>query len=221
VTEKTGSGKVVKTATLNIRSGPANTYSIAGSYVRDDLVTITGVAENGWYRVKKNSVTGYVNSVYIEIISLTDPGSSSFTVTEISAEGKVSGTSTLNIRSGPANTYDALGAFERNDLVAITGKTENNWYRITYNGKDGYVNSKYITLVVAETPDDDADDDDSIVPMNDQGKVTGTTTLNVRSGPVNTTTKLAVLDRGDLVSITVYRSGMEFDVTLVLGESIG
>lgn len=68
-----------------------------------------------------------------------------FTVTDKSGTAVV-GDSSLNVRSGPGKDYDKLGSVSSGEALTVTGETDNNWYRINYSGKDGYVSSKYVTL---------------------------------------------------------------------------
>jgi len=60
-----GSG-VVDTdgATLNVRSGPGTDYERVGVLEKDEVVTIQGV-DNGWFKIKKGDLTGYVSSDYM------------------------------------------------------------------------------------------------------------------------------------------------------------
>ncbi len=51
----------------------------------------------------------------------------------------------LNVRSGPGKEYDVIGKVYDSDNLKIIG-TINNWYRINYNGSEGYVSADYVTL---------------------------------------------------------------------------
>jgi hypothetical protein len=59
-------------------------------------------------------------------------------------------TNQINVRSGPASSFDSFGMLNPNERVVITGKTLNgNWLQIEYpsapDGK-GWVAAAYITL---------------------------------------------------------------------------
>ena len=54
-------------------------------------------------------------------------------------------TDNLNVRSGPSSSNSLMGTLKINSTVEILGRN-NNWYKIDYNGKEGYVSSSYITL---------------------------------------------------------------------------
>ena len=54
--------------------------------------------------------------------------------------------SSLNVRSGPDTTYSKLGVLSNSAEVSVTGKVKGvSWYRISYNGKVGYVDSRYLS----------------------------------------------------------------------------
>ncbi|WP_455538923.1 SH3 domain-containing protein [Terrisporobacter sp.] len=55
----------------------------------------------------------------------------------------------LNVRSGPSTSSSIIGTLNSNQTVEILGKSS-NWYKIDYNGKEGYISSSYIKLNVLE-----------------------------------------------------------------------
>lgn len=59
--------------------------------------------------------------------------------------GMVSGTNTLNIRSGYGTSHNVIGQLYSGDKVEIVEES-NGWYQILYNGGYGHVSAKYITL---------------------------------------------------------------------------
>ena len=69
-------------------------------------------------------------------------------VSEMEGAGTIT-TDSLNVRSGPGKEYDSIGKVYSSDIIKITGSS-NNWYRIDYNGSEGYVSAEYITLQETE-----------------------------------------------------------------------
>ena len=52
----------------------------------------------------------------------------------------------LNVRSGPSTSDGKIGAYKNAAEVTVTGKVKDStWYRVSYNGKVGYVDSTYLT----------------------------------------------------------------------------
>jgi len=65
------------------------------------------------------------------------------------AEGEV--TAQINVRKGPAQSYDSLGLLNPKDKVTITGLTLNNlWYQIEYPASpdgSGWISAQYIKVL--------------------------------------------------------------------------
>lgn len=59
------SAKMYVTATANVRSGPATSYERLGHVDEGDAVDVTGICENGWYRIKFKGGEGFVGGSYI------------------------------------------------------------------------------------------------------------------------------------------------------------
>lgn len=69
-------------------------------------------------------------------------------VTEMSAQGEI--TSDVNVRKGPGTDYDKIGAVREGNIVTITGKSHDGWYRIEYEGETGFVYGQYVSVLSAE-----------------------------------------------------------------------
>lgn len=58
----------------------------------------------------------------------------------------------LNVRTGPGTQYPVIGEVRKNTQVKITGKCENGWYRVDYDGKEGCCYAAYFSAEkVSET----------------------------------------------------------------------
>ena len=68
-----------------------------------------------------------------------------FTVTDTKKTMYVTATS-LNVRSGPETTYNRIGSLKNSSEASITGVVNGfGWYRISYNGKVGYIDGTYVS----------------------------------------------------------------------------
>ncbi|MEH7511726.1 SH3 domain-containing protein [Gottfriedia acidiceleris] len=110
---------------------------------KDTVIPISKKIGN-WYSVTYNGVSGYVKAV--------DFGKSDVvTITNITDTTYIT-TSELNIRQ----TYDAssplLTVIPVNMVIIATDKASNNWYKVSYNGKTGYVSGSYIKQVKTGDP---------------------------------------------------------------------
>lgn len=72
-----------------------------------------------------------------------------FTVTEAEGTAVITAES-LNVRSGPSKEYDIIGKAKAGEEFAVSGQTDNDWYRIAYDGKEGYVSGKYATVTFSD-----------------------------------------------------------------------
>ncbi|MDD2971131.1 MAG: SH3 domain-containing protein [Lachnospiraceae bacterium] len=114
-------------------------------------------------RIRKVIYTLLVFSLFSTLLlfpKISLHAANDFNVTDMSATATVDG-STLNVRSGPGKDYDAIGKVSPGETLTVTGQTDNEWYRIDYSGKEGYVSSNYVTIgsgeastAVANDPND-------------------------------------------------------------------
>ena len=102
-------------------------------------------------------------AVIVSILTLTAPVSvlaTENTSTEQSASGyEVRDTSLtcyvnsekgLNVRSGPSTDYSVIGTLSNGSKIEVTGES-GGWYRFDYNGKDGFVATKYTTTQATDS----------------------------------------------------------------------
>lgn len=125
-----GTNGSVKGSDVRMRSGPGTNYSILGTYQNGTALTITGT-ENGWTKVTIGGTSGYIRSDYV-----SGGGADSKT-------GYIKGTG-VRMRSGASTTSSILGVYNTGTSMTITGES-GNWYKVSYNGKDGYVSKDYMT----------------------------------------------------------------------------
>ena len=199
VTQVTGTTGTVTTKTdpLAVRSGPGTSYSKLGTIAKGKTFSISGKAKDSsgtwWYTFSFNGKTGYVSSKYV-----TTKTSSGATEEVQNATGKVNTkTDPLIVRSGPGTSYSKIGSLAKGKTFAITGKAKDSsgktWYKLTYNGRIGYVSGSYVTV----TENDGSSSGSTEAPETSNEPVTfqmGTTTapsgLNVRTGPGTSYKKL-------------------------------
>ena len=56
----------------------------------------------------------------------------------------------LNVRSGPSKEHEKLGTLSEGVSVEVKGYVEPDWYVIDFEGKDGYISSKYVVFTPQE-----------------------------------------------------------------------
>lgn len=157
--DDTGSGVVIATSGLKVRTGPGTDYKHVASLANGTKVTIYETTRRGgqeWGRIGKDR---WVCMEYIRM----DGGSST------SESGHVSYRSSVHVRTGPGTDYDKVATLTPGTKVTIYETTRRNgmeWGRI---GKDRWVCMSYIEL-------DGSGREEGIV------RITAQSGLRIRSG---------------------------------------
>lgn len=200
-----GTGRITA-STLNVRKGASTSYAKIGVVRKGNVVTLLE-SKNGWYKISYGSLTGYVYGKYVTRLTTITPAS------QIIAYGKVSGTSILNVRTGKSTSYSKIGTLKRGARVLIIRVMSNGWYNILYKSGTAYVSNKYITLETqaataapTETPTSDATASPAVVNVR-YGTIKVSTTLNVRSGPSTSRSRIGKLSNGARVQVISVLSG--------------
>ena len=142
-------------------------------------------------------------AVIVSILTLTAPVSvlaTENTSTEQSASGyEVKDTSLtcyvnsekgLNVRSGPSTDYSVIGTLSNGSKIEVTGES-GGWYRFDYNGKDGFVATKYTTTQATDSNGSNAAASDD------------NTTSSTDAADENSESKLAIFDDSTLVYLSL------------------
>jgi len=167
--EKTGA---IQGTYVCFRSGPGTTYSILSVYNTGKELTITGTS-GAWTACTIDGRSGFVYSQYVaEKQAASEPASNEEpdAVEPVSPAESVSGEegyitgNNVRLRSGASMSSEILGELFYGNTVTITG-TSGDWTAVNYQGKSGYVYSRYVSggsYKPSETPQ---------IPSD--GKVTG------------------------------------------------
>lgn len=180
---------------LRIRSNPSTNSEILGTMTEGVSFEIISYS-NEWYKIKYNSIVGYVHGDYVEEVN-------SSSTEETLYYGKVyNAAPNLRVRSGSSLNSSIIGYVVDNTTVAIVG-TAGEWYKIKFNDGYGYVHSDYI-LVNGESDDSNsgsnAGGDDTI---RETGYIydLGGSSLRVRKSPNTSSEVLGSLYEGNAVNI--------------------
>lgn len=130
---------------VRMRSGAGTDYSIVGTYAKGTKMTVTG-AKGNWYAVKYNGKTGYVIGDYmtLSVTSKSTGTSSGSTSSSLKYAATITG-SDVRMRSGAGTSYSIVGTYGKGTKVTVTG-SQKGWYKVSYNGKTGYISSDYIRI---------------------------------------------------------------------------
>ena len=128
----------VKADSLYLRSAPGG--SIIAELSQGTTVAVTNNSSE-WYKVIVNGKEGYVSGSYLTGTTATD-----FTV----GSGKITCSSTVNLRSEPNTSSGILASLSNGTAVSVTG-VSGGWYKVTVNGKSGYIKADYISTSVSSS----------------------------------------------------------------------
>ena len=81
-------GKVINVKsndTLNVREGSSSSSKILFTLKNGEIVTVLNKESNGWYKIQKDSQTGYVNGAYLSTYTETTLSPSYTTATTTDA----------------------------------------------------------------------------------------------------------------------------------------
>lgn len=76
---------------------------------------------------------------------VTEPEVPETTVKEINQAGYISSNASANMRSGPSTDTKSLRKLPRHTAVTVISE-ENDWYKVNYNGQEGYISKSLVTL---------------------------------------------------------------------------
>ncbi len=129
-------------ANLNLRSGPATSYSVLLVIPNGSQVTLTGPLNNGFYPLTYNGTAGYASASYLQIGAGPTP-------TPTNRTGYT--TANLRLRSGASTTAGVLLVIPNGSAITVTGNATNGFYPVIYSGTSGYASASYITFTPPST----------------------------------------------------------------------
>lgn len=198
-----------KVDALNVRSGPSTQFPVIQRINRSEEFDLVQ-REGDWVQIKlARDLTGWVAGWFTETVQTEQP-------TQASSVNQVRITaSVLNVRSGPDVGTRRLGKLQKGDIVAVLD-LQNKWYKIDYNGEQGWVAGWH-----AEKVDQPVSKE---VASSEQGTQTGPQVIilnpgtNLRSGPGLDFKVVARGQEGDQFEV-LSTEGKWYQIKLPSGES--
>lgn len=126
---------------LRLRSAANTSSPVLTSASQGDLVVVMEDLGDGWLKVDYGSEIGYMSGEYLTVSAQADVN---LGFGLVQSEG-----STLNLRSGPGVDYDLVTALSDETVVQLMGM-DNGWFKVNYNGVEGYASSDYILTCLDE-----------------------------------------------------------------------
>lgn len=106
--------------------------------------------------------------IFFSSFPITALADEEITVTELSATGEI--TSDVNVRKGPSTDYEKIGTVRAGETVTVTGESHDGWYRIKFQGGEGFVYGKYMTIVSTAVDAESAENADGQQEILDESE---------------------------------------------------
>ena len=136
---------------VNLRKEPSTGSASLTLLSKNTSVTILSQNDT-WYKIKCGNTTGYIVKSYVKLGTVSTPkatqkpaASSSFI--SVSSNGMIT-TDGVNLRKSASTDSESLGRLNANTVVKVTAQN-NEFYKVTYNGKTGYIVKNYVKLVTS------------------------------------------------------------------------
>ncbi|WP_455540165.1 SH3 domain-containing protein [Terrisporobacter sp.] len=209
----------VSVYSLNVRSGPSTSYRVIGSLKKGNEITIIS-SQDGWYKIKYKSTTGWISRDYVQIKSSSvTEGSDSTTNNK-----KLVATANLNVRSGDSTSYKVIGYIRKNNMVEMLGVANSGWYKVKLSdGTIGYASNLYLKESSSNLEDSSNNTSNNV--DNNLGNNTtvietlvATANLNFRSGPSTSNSIVGVVYKGDKVSVIEHTNNNWYKAKLSNGK---
>jgi len=128
----------VSATSLNIRSGPSTEHDRLMVVSGGTRLVILSRNDGEWFKVNYQGTVGYVDASYLKDV---------LTAENFNATGTITA-SEVRMREKPNTDSDIIMAFDENTVVDVIG-INNGWFKITVNGKNGYVRSDLMEITGA------------------------------------------------------------------------
>jgi uncharacterized protein YraI len=140
---------------INIRSGPGTDYDILGELLPGVNARITGKNDDGsWWQIDYNDAAGWVSAPLVNV-----QGDTAMVQTQQVAPAPTGAPDPqpyvlvkseydyVNVRSGPARTYDVIGRLQPNTAAHVIGKSaDGSWWQIDFEGASRWIDGGFVDL---------------------------------------------------------------------------
>lgn len=189
---------------LNLRQYPSLSAPVLGIFYNGASFTVLSVSQDGWVQVQINGLTGYFRQEYVRINTAAGGGSRLVYV-------NTPNLGSVNLRDAPTYVGSTVIAQcpQGTALPVILGEKRNTFWKVSYNGVVGYIDSSFLSATPVSTYTPPVGSSDTPAPSarpTTHGTAVvhnpkPTQVLNLRSQP-STTARV----------IAQYRNGVRFEV---------
>lgn len=155
----TGTPAKVTGSYVNIRSGAGTAYDVVAVAPKNaDVIvyeTIKDSRNNTWCKVKYGDKIGYILAEYVQV---ADQEELKETIYSEAKPGKVN-VAAVYVRKAAGYNQATAATLSLNAKVTVLGEVKTSdgtkWYKVKYNGGEGYMVAQYITITDDDTESED------------------------------------------------------------------
>ena len=129
------------TDSLNLRAGPATSFTVLTVIPRGAKVVLTGESQNGYLSVSYDGRNGWAHEDWLVADGAAPAPVETATTTDA-----------LNLREGPATSYRVVTVMPPGAEVTLTGQTSNGFHSVSWNGQVGWAFSAFLSVGAVAPP---------------------------------------------------------------------
>ncbi len=197
------------TTEVNMREKRSINSELIRTLKKGSEVTIYGYSKNGWFKIKYKDKTGFARKEYFTTDKSkvekkdnkpkdTDTNTSSVTTRTAYAKTKV------NMRAKRSTDSKVIKTLKAGTEITIYGKSKNNWFKVKYKGKTGYIRKEYVVSdksKVEKKRDTQPQTPSSPTYYNEGDRITLSESVNVRQSMSENADRVGLAYQGDVVTV--------------------
>ncbi|EJQ45347.1 hypothetical protein IEQ_04521 [Bacillus cereus BAG6X1-2] len=201
----------VNVSSLRVRTGPSTSHPTVGSVKQGQVVQVVGEVQD-WFKINYAGQTAYLSKDYVtkggsnENVTQGNNQEQNNDATVQTGGTYVVNATSLRVRTGPAAYHSVIGGVLNGTTLNVVG-SENGWFKVSYQGKAGYVSSEFVKFVKGgtTTPEQPKQPEQPSQAIGDY--YINASALNVRSGEGTNYRIIGALPQGQKVQVISENSG--------------
>ena len=130
----------VTTDSLRLRAEANTSSAVLATAPKGAAVSILEDNGDGWYKVTYDGKTGFMSAEYVSVNGEAP-----------AIKYYVLATDTVNIRAGAGTDFEKVGKMAAGAIADLLDQDAEGWYKVSYNGVEGYVSADYSKLTDSAT----------------------------------------------------------------------
>ncbi len=190
--------EVTNTDKVNFRTGAGTNHLLIGTIPQGTVLEVSEVS-GGWIRVAYNGQNGWISTDYCKNYSGTvSDTTGSNKVAAVGDKVEITNTDAVNFRSGAGTGYSKLGTIPRGTVLKVE-EVSGSWFRVTYNGKNGWISSGYCKKYVENIVENPTTN--KVASVGDKVEIANADAVNFRTGAGTSYAKIGTIPRGTVVTV--------------------